>query len=177
MMLRLVSCFPAKASFLLFQVMATVLPVTVKEFSKHLSKLFELYRLPRGGVGMKTFRILLTQGMSVSGGVDSMALCVLMRKHVELEGWPEYMVAYTLDHGVRAESAEEAQQVGEWIKCMGMTFEDPELNGKVSTIELRNYRILSRGLQDASYPAISKNCCATRDFVFLNNLRNKILSR
>lgn len=48
-----------------------------------------------------------------------MALCTLLKKHRENEGWPETMFAYIIDHGVRPESTEEAKSVGEQVCAMG----------------------------------------------------------
>jgi len=58
-------------------------------------------------------------GIAVSGGVDSMALCTLLRQHIDLEGWPESSLAYTIDHRVRPESAEEAVKVAQWVEKLG----------------------------------------------------------
>ena len=62
---------------------------------------------------------MLIQGIAVSGGADSMALCTLLRKHREKSKWPKTVVALTIDHGVRDESAAEAAEVGKWMKEMG----------------------------------------------------------
>jgi tRNA(Ile)-lysidine synthase len=53
--------------------------------------------------------------VAVSGGSDSMALLVLAR---EWGGVP--IVVLTVDHGLRAESAEEALQVATWCAAMGV---------------------------------------------------------
>jgi tRNA(Ile)-lysidine synthase len=58
--------------------------------------------------------------VAVSGGVDSMALCTLLAKHREAEGWPKTVFAYTIDHGVRPGSSEEARKVGEWVTQLGI---------------------------------------------------------
>lgn len=50
-----------------------------------------------------------------------MALCVLLAKHRENEGWPRSVFAYTIDHGVRLESSKEAKTVGELVTSMGIS--------------------------------------------------------
>ena len=54
--------------------------------------------------------------MAVSGGSDSMALCFLLRQHQKEYGWPEDVVAYTIDHGVRPGSTGEAKAVGKMVR-------------------------------------------------------------
>jgi len=48
--------------------------------------------------------------VACSGGSDSMALTLLAQEH-----YPN-LVALTVDHGLRKEAAEEARQVGKWLK-------------------------------------------------------------
>ena len=50
-----------------------------------------------------------------------MALCILLAKHRENEGWPQSVFAYTIDHGVRQESSQEAKTVGELVTSMGIS--------------------------------------------------------
>lgn len=50
----------------------------------------------------------------VSGGPDSMAMLWLLSQWARPRG--VFIQAYTVDHGLRAESAEEAARVGEWVK-------------------------------------------------------------
>jgi len=56
--------------------------------------------------------------VAVSGGSDSMALALLMA------GWAARrdgeITAITVDHGLRAEAAAEARQVGRWLRARGM---------------------------------------------------------
>lgn len=51
--------------------------------------------------------------VGASGGPDSMALCWLLRERPGL-------VALTVDHGIRAGSADEATQVGRWLAPWGV---------------------------------------------------------
>ncbi len=52
--------------------------------------------------------------VGVSGGADSLALCLA------LKAWADRhqgrIIALTVDHGLRPESAEEARQVGQWLR-------------------------------------------------------------
>ncbi len=52
--------------------------------------------------------------VGVSGGPDSMALCWLLSQWAKKND--AQVFAYTVDHGLRIESAEEAKNVGAWIK-------------------------------------------------------------
>ncbi len=57
--------------------------------------------------------------VAVSGGSDSLALCLLA------DGWARRrkgrVTALTVEHGLRAESAAEARQVGRWLKAHGIS--------------------------------------------------------
>lgn len=59
-------------------------------------------------------------GLSVSGGSDSIALAYLCRQLISEKLVPDLWVnAFTVDHRIREGSAEEAQQVGRWMKEFG----------------------------------------------------------
>lgn len=84
--------------------------------------------------------------VAVSGGADSMALCLLAAEwarahHITLH-------AITIDHGLRAESADEAVQVGQWLTARGITHrtlqwtgEKPQANRQEAARHAR-YRLL-----------------------------------
>ena len=56
--------------------------------------------------------------VAVSGGADSMALALLADRWTRDKGGR--VVALTVDHGLRSEAAEEAQQVGLWLDERGI---------------------------------------------------------
>jgi tRNA(Ile)-lysidine synthetase-like protein len=100
--------------------MARALSIPITEFSAKLASILETSRLTaRECLGLLLYEVKLIPGVSVSGGMDSMALCTLLQKHREREGWPTNLFAYTVDHKVRAESADEAKKVADWVKSMG----------------------------------------------------------
>lgn len=53
--------------------------------------------------------------VAVSGGPDSMALCYLLSRHAQKNGMR--VKAFTVDHGLRPESADEARQVAAWVRA------------------------------------------------------------
>lgn len=56
-----------------------------------------------------------TVALGLSGGPDSMALCWLLSQWAVHNNGPA-IHALTVDHGLRAEAADEARQVSEWVK-------------------------------------------------------------
>lgn len=56
--------------------------------------------------------------VAISGGPDSMALALLAKTWVAARGGT--LVALTVDHGLRPESASEARMVGRWLKARGI---------------------------------------------------------
>lgn len=56
--------------------------------------------------------------VAVSGGADSMALALLAHRWAAVRGGR--VVAFTVDHGLRAEAAGEARQVHRWLTDLGI---------------------------------------------------------
>lgn len=56
--------------------------------------------------------------VALSGGADSLALVLLARDYAKAQGVG--LVALTVDHGLRPESASEARQVAKWMKSAGV---------------------------------------------------------
>lgn len=73
-------------------------------FPTGFEKTMERIALPEGGV----------LAVAVSGGPDSMALLHLVSGYAKARGFG--VAAFTVDHGLRAESADEAQMVGEHVR-------------------------------------------------------------
>lgn len=71
---------------------------------------------------MKTFEISLptddTIAVACSGGADSMALTMLAAEWCKRHG--RSLIALTVDHGLRGDSASEADQVGRWLAAKGI---------------------------------------------------------
>lgn len=78
--------------------------VTVGAFSSMMQRFF-----PDGSAQPKALAV------GVSGGPDSMALCYLLSHWAEQQKNPPELYALTVDHGLRPESAQEAQKVQETV--------------------------------------------------------------
>lgn len=81
---------------------ASAAPVAASEFAALMSNFEPFERGPALAVG-------------VSGGADSMALCLLADEWAKARGGR--IVALTVDHGLRADSGREARQVGKWLRA------------------------------------------------------------
>lgn len=99
--------------------MSGALPVSIKDFSTRLSAYARGRKNAKLRLGSSQIVLANFQGVAVSGGVDSMALCTLLGLHRDREGWPKDVFAYTVDHKVRPESQQEARLVREWVTKMG----------------------------------------------------------
>ena len=83
---------------------------------------------------------------AVSGGADSMALCLLANEWASARGGS--VLAFTVDHGLRPESAAEAAQVADWLasRCIAhetLTWRPRQVarGGQASARQLR-YQLL-----------------------------------
>ena len=84
--------------------------------------------------------------VAVSGGADSMALCLLAQGWAKAQG--VRLFALTVDHGLRADAAAEARQVGQWLSghdiehhVLGHEDPPPRANIQAWARELR-YRLM-----------------------------------
>jgi tRNA(Ile)-lysidine synthase len=77
----------------------------IAEFTRTMDLLGPFEPSPRVAVG-------------VSGGADSLALCLLMKDWTD--GRNGSLLALTVDHALRHEAAVEAEQVGAWLKAHGI---------------------------------------------------------
>ncbi len=66
--------------------------------------------------------------VAVSGGADSMALCLLAHTWASARGGR--ILAVTVDHGLRAASAAEADRVGRWLSARGIKHETLRWTGE-----------------------------------------------
>ncbi len=76
-------------------------PWLIAEFTRLMDRLGPFEPSPRVAVG-------------VSGGADSLALCLLLKAWADNRGGS--LLALTVDHGLRHDAASEAVQVGSWLK-------------------------------------------------------------
>ncbi|MEK7327534.1 MAG: tRNA lysidine(34) synthetase TilS, partial [Chloroflexota bacterium] len=68
--------------------------------------------------GFEPFESKPTLAAAVSGGPDSLALCLLAQGWARARGGR--VLALTVDHRLRPESAKEARQVARWLKARGI---------------------------------------------------------
>ncbi len=83
----------------------TALPLSVEEFAALIGPLGPFEACPLVAV-------------AVSGGADSLALCLLAAEWARRHG--ATIVALTVDHGLRPASADEARRVGAWLAGRGI---------------------------------------------------------
>lgn len=106
--------------------MSKVCPITPGEFARLLRKLCHNGRFPeRMGTGPISFSqsVLLiskSTGLAVSGGVDSMALSILVRGLVAKTHIQTGVVAFIVDHRARDNSSTEAAAVREMMEKFGL---------------------------------------------------------
>ncbi|CAG8612766.1 7980_t:CDS:2 [Ambispora leptoticha] len=91
-------------------------PISNIEFSQILQK------IKFTGVDKNPRRI----GVAVSGGLDSIALCYLLRDWTITNGYK--LKAFTVDHQLRDESGNEAKKVGELMRKLGIDHEIMKIN-------------------------------------------------
>ena len=97
--------------------------------------------------------------LAVSGGSDSMALLLLMRRWAGLDGVaaPEFEVV-TVDHGLRASSADEARQVAMQSQRLGFHHTtkvwagEKEDGGLQARARAALYRLHAEVVADRNFP-------------------------
>lgn len=89
--------------------------------------------------------------VACSGGADSMALALLLAEYVDKTG--AKLLAVTVDHGLREDSAPEAAQVGKWLAKRGIAHEVLTWKGRKPRSNLQEaarkarYRLLTEYCQ------------------------------
>jgi tRNA(Ile)-lysidine synthase len=118
---------------------ASILPLTDGEFARAMAALGPYEAAPRLAI-------------AVSGGADSMALCLLAHAWTRARGGS--LVALTVDHGLRAASAAEAECVGRWLRAYGIEHAILRWEGEKPTSGLAakarraRYRLLAKYCRD-----------------------------
>jgi len=91
--------------------------------------------------------------VAVSGGADSMALCLLADEWARGRGGR--VSAITIDHGLRPESAAEAMQVGQWMAAVGIDHRVLRWDGRKPSTGVQaaargeRYRLMCRWCREA----------------------------
>lgn len=89
--------------------------------------------------------------VAVSGGSDSMALTLLLQSYAASHG--HALTALTVDHGLRAGSADEARQVAAWMQAHGIA------HRTLSCPAIDSTRNLQAHAREARYTALCDWCC------------------
>lgn len=114
-----------------------MLPISLSELRRCLPQ--DFFRLKK-------------RAIAVSGGVDSIALAALLQECLGQDA-ARTLFTFTVDHGLRPESSEEAQNVHVQLENMGFNHEIlciPDLSGRRTALE-ENARI-------ARYSALTRAC-------------------
>jgi tRNA(Ile)-lysidine synthase len=90
--------------------------------------------------------------VGVSGGPDSMALLLLLDAWARSRGGS--VLALTVDHGLRADSAEEARQVAAWAHARGIA------NETLSWVGDKPASAIQSAARDARYALLAQACAA-----------------
>lgn len=98
-------------------------PISNTAFAVKMAKMADFQALAKKD---KAGTFLFAVG--VSGGADSMALCRLLHEYAKSIGGA--VLALTVEHGLRAESADEAEQVHKWLTSMGIAHRTLVWQGK-----------------------------------------------
>jgi tRNA(Ile)-lysidine synthase len=121
-----------------------------------------------GGVAAESFAVAMDAlgpfepepliAVAVSGGPDSMALALLLDRWVRSRAGA--VIAFTVDHGLRPESAFEARQVGAWLTGRGIAHETLEWAGAKPRSGIQS------AARDARYGLLT-DACARRGVLHL----------
>ncbi|MGF7209619.1 tRNA(Ile)-lysidine synthase [Skermanella aerolata] len=111
----------------------------IAEFTRLMDRLGPFEPSPRVAVG-------------VSGGADSMALCLLLKSWTEDRNGS--LLALTVDHGLRQNAADEAIQVGSWLKARDVAHDILRWDGVKPSSGIQS------AARDARYRLLTERCHA-----------------
>ena len=111
----------------------------IAEFTRLMDRLGPFEPAPQVAVG-------------VSGGADSLALCLLLKAWTNSLGGS--LLALTVDHGLRHDAAVEAVQVGFWLKERGIEHDVLRWEGAKPASGIQ------AGARDARYRLLTERCHA-----------------
>ncbi|KJB89963.1 tRNA lysidine(34) synthetase TilS, partial [Skermanella aerolata] len=111
----------------------------IAEFTRLMDRLGPFEPSPRVAVG-------------VSGGADSMALCLLLKSWTEDRSGS--LLALTVDHGLRQNAADEAIQVGSWLKARDVAHDILRWDG------VKPLSGIQSAARDARYRLLTERCHA-----------------
>jgi tRNA(Ile)-lysidine synthase len=109
----------------------------IAEFTRTMDRLGPFEPSPRVAVG-------------VSGGADSLALCLLMKTWTDDRNGS--LLALTVDHDLRHDAAAEAAQVGVWLKARGIEHDVLRWEGAKPASGIQ------AGARDARYRLLTERC-------------------
>lgn len=112
---------------------------------------------------LKPFELEHAKGIvaAVSGGSDSLALLFLLKDYLATLKSPPSITVVTIDHGLRAESAKEAADVGKLCKAHGLshrtlTWDDAKpKTGIAAAARSARYRLLVQAAHEAGADVIA----------------------
>jgi tRNA(Ile)-lysidine synthase len=111
----------------------------IAEFTRLMDRLGPFEPAPRVAVG-------------VSGGADSMALCLLLKAWTDSRNGS--LLALTVDHGLRQNAADEAMQVGSWLKARSIGHDVLRWDGAKPASGIQS------AARDARYRLLTERCHA-----------------
>ena len=99
--------------------------------------------------------------VAVSGGADSTALMLLLARWRAASGDRPELSIFTVDHGLRTESRKEAEQVGEWVRALGLAHEiltwqgDKPKSNLQAEARAARYRLLAEACHRHGIPVLA----------------------